>query len=79
LDEERWEEARRTQRRALNALEGTYSDDFRYEAYAAYNMGKALAELGRCEQAIRYLGRSEELQGQRDEIDEARAKCEEEG
>jgi serine/threonine protein kinase len=79
LDEERWEEALRTQRRALNALEGTYSDDFRYEAYAAYNMGKALAELGRCEQAIRYLGRSEELQGQRDEIDEARAKCEEEG
>jgi serine/threonine protein kinase len=79
LGEERWEEALRTQRRALDALEATYSDDFRYEAYAAYNMGKALAELGRCEQAFRYLDRSEELQGQRDEIDDARAKCEEGG
>src|SRR5215218_8634735 len=79
LGEERWEEALRTQRRALDALEDTYSDDFRYEAYAAYNMGKALAELGRCEQAFRYLDRSEELQGQRDEIDDARAKCEEGG
>jgi serine/threonine protein kinase len=79
LGEEQWEEALRTQRRALDALEDTYSDGFRYEAYAAYNMGKALAELGRCEQALRYLDRSEELQGQRDEIDEARAKCEEGG
>jgi serine/threonine protein kinase len=77
LGEERWEDALGTQRRALNALEETYSGGFRYEAYAAYNMGKALAELGRCEQALRYLDRSEELQGQRDEIDEARAKCEE--
>jgi eukaryotic-like serine/threonine-protein kinase len=76
LAEERWVDALRTQRRALDALEGTYSDDFPYEAYAAYNMGKALAELGRCEQALRYLDRSEELQGQRDEIDDARAKCE---
>ena len=42
-------------------------------------MGNALAELGRCEQALGYLDRSEDLQGQRDEIDEARAKCEEEG
>jgi serine/threonine protein kinase len=79
LGKERWEEALRTQRRALDALEATYSDDFRYEAYAAYNMGKALAELGRCEQAFRYLDRSEELQGQRDEINDARAKCEEGG
>jgi serine/threonine protein kinase len=79
LREERWEDALRTQRRALDALEDTYSDDFRYEAYAAYNMGKALAELGRCEQALRYLDRSEELQGQRDEIGDARAKCEEGG
>jgi eukaryotic-like serine/threonine-protein kinase len=78
LRDERWEDALRTQRRALKTLEGTYSDDFRYEAYAAYNMGKALAELGRCEQALRYLDRSEELQGDRREIDEARARCEDE-
>jgi len=76
LADEGWEDALRTQRRALKTLEDTYSDEFRYEAYAAYNMGKALAELGRCEQALRYLDRSEELQGHRSEIDEARAECE---
>jgi tetratricopeptide (TPR) repeat protein len=77
LGEEQWKEARRTQKRGLRALRGTYTDQFRYEAYAAYNMGKALAELGRCEPALRYLDRSEELQGHREEIDEARARCEE--
>ena len=76
LSDERWDDALRTQRRALKTLEDTYSDDFRYEAYAAYNMGKALAELDRCEQAVRYLDRSEELQGHRSEIDETRAQCE---
>jgi tRNA A-37 threonylcarbamoyl transferase component Bud32 len=76
LEQGQWEEALQTQRRALRALEGTYRDDFRYEAYAAYNMGKALAELGRCGQAVRYLDRSEELQGHRHAIDEARKKCE---
>jgi predicted Ser/Thr protein kinase len=75
LSDERWDDALRTQRRALKTLEDTYSDDFRYEAYAAYNMGKALAELDRCEQAVRYLDRSEELQGHRSEIDAARAQC----
>ena len=79
LEQEQWEEALRTQRRALPALRGTYTDDFRYEAYAAYNMGKALAELGRCQSALKFLDRSEELQGQRQEIDEARATCEDEG
>jgi serine/threonine protein kinase len=75
LREGQWDDALKTQRRALKPLEGTYRDDFRYEAYAAYNMGKALAELGRCEQALRYLDRSEELQGHRKEIDEARKRC----
>jgi tetratricopeptide (TPR) repeat protein len=77
LEQEDWEEALRTQKRALPALRDTYTDDFRYEAYAAYNMGKALAELGRCERALSFLDRSEELQGHREEIDEARATCEE--
>jgi tetratricopeptide (TPR) repeat protein len=76
LEDNEWEEALRTQKRALPALRGTYTDDFRYEAYAAYNMGKALAELGRCQRALNFLDRSEELQGQRSEIDEARARCE---
>jgi tetratricopeptide (TPR) repeat protein len=77
LEQEQWQDALSTQRKALKTLEGTYTDAFRYEAYAAYNMGKALAELGRCEQALPYLDRSEELQGHRREIDEARASCEE--
>jgi serine/threonine protein kinase len=70
-----WKSALQTERRALGALEGTYRDDFRYEAYAYYNTGKALAELGRCSQALSYLDRSEQLQGHRSEIDEARASC----
>jgi tetratricopeptide (TPR) repeat protein len=77
LEDEEWEEALRTQTHALPALRDTYTDDFRYEAYAAYNMGKALAELDRCPRALRFLDRSEELQGRREEIDEARAICEE--
>jgi tetratricopeptide (TPR) repeat protein len=76
LEGEQWQEALRTQRRALKPLEGTYTDAFRDEASAAYNMGRALAELDRCEQALRYLDRSEELQGHRHEIDEARKECE---
>jgi tetratricopeptide (TPR) repeat protein len=77
LGQEQWDEALSTQRRALEPLERTYTDEFRYEAYAAYNMGKALAELGRCEQALRHLDRSKELQGHRHEIDVARKACEE--
>lgn len=60
---------------ALRPLNGTYADDFRYEAYAYYDAGKALAELGRCQKALKYLDRSESLQGSRSEIDEARARC----
>jgi serine/threonine protein kinase len=60
---------------ALRPLNGTYADDFRYEAYAYYDAGKALAELGRCQKALTYLDRSESLQGSRSEIDEARARC----
>jgi hypothetical protein len=65
--------ARGRQRRpaAYRPLVGTHSDDFRYEAYVTYDLGKALAELGRCPQALRYLDRSEELQGTRG-IEEAR-------
>jgi hypothetical protein len=43
------------------------------EAYANYNVGAALVGLGRCAEAIRYLDRSEQLQGEREEIDDARA------
>jgi hypothetical protein len=45
------------------------------EAFANYNVGAALVGLGRCDEALPYLDRSEELQGQRAEIDAARAAC----
>ena len=70
-----WTTAWKTVKPALPALAGTYSDGFRYEAYANYDAGKALAELGRCQRALTYLDRSEALQGSRSEIDEAQAQC----
>ena len=70
-----WSEAAQLARKAHAALRGSYSDDFRYEAYVNYDLGRALAELGRCRQALRYLDRSEQLQGTRAEIDAARANC----
>jgi eukaryotic-like serine/threonine-protein kinase len=60
---------------AVPALEGTYSTGFRYEAYAEYNLGKTLAELDRCEEAVPHLERSEQLQGQRGPITAAKAQC----
>jgi serine/threonine-protein kinase len=70
-----WASAWSAVKPALPSLSGTFSDDFRYEAYAYYDAGKALAELGRCGKALTYLDRSESLQGSRSEIDEARAQC----
>ncbi len=70
-----WASAWSAVKPALAPLTGTYGDDFRYEAYAYYDAGKALAELGRCQKALRYLDRSESLQGSRSEIDEAQAQC----
>jgi hypothetical protein len=70
-----WREAADLAGRASPPLRGTYSDDFRYEAYVNYDLGRALAELGRCGPALRYLDHSEDLQGQRSEIDDARDQC----
>jgi serine/threonine-protein kinase len=70
-----WPSAWKTVKRALPALAGTYRDDFRYEAYSAYDGGKALAELGRCQKAVPLLERSEALQGSRSEIESAKALC----
>jgi predicted Ser/Thr protein kinase len=58
--------------RALASLEG--SGDI-YEAFANYNVGRSLIELGRCEEGLPYIDQSEQLQGHRSEFDEARAKC----
>ncbi|HEU4450931.1 MAG TPA: serine/threonine-protein kinase [Gaiellaceae bacterium] len=61
--------------RAVPALQGTYSDGFRYEAYAEYNLGKTLAELDRCEEALPHLERSGELQGELEPIVAAKRQC----
>ncbi|MGH3058451.1 MAG: tetratricopeptide repeat protein, partial [Gaiellaceae bacterium] len=61
--------------RALPVLRGTYRDDFPYEAYAEYNLGKTLVELDRCDEALPHLDRSEELQGHRGPITAARNQC----
>jgi eukaryotic-like serine/threonine-protein kinase len=75
MQEGRWREALPRMERAVPALSGTFSDDFRYEAYAEYNLGRTLAELGRCDEAVPHLERSRDLQGNRSEIKEALRDC----
>lgn len=71
----RYEDALPLLERAVPALHGSYRDDFRYEAYAEFNLGKTLAELGRCEEALPHLDRSKSLQGDRPPIAAAREQC----
>ena len=59
-------------RQAVAALAGSGET---YEAFAEYDLGSALAGLGRCDEALEHLERSEEIQGHRKEIDRARKKC----
>ena len=75
MREGRYEEALPLLRRALTALRGTFTSGFRYEAYAEYNLGKTLAELGRCGEALPHLERSEDLQGAREPITAAKEQC----
>jgi tRNA A-37 threonylcarbamoyl transferase component Bud32 len=63
-------------RQALAALQGTGET---YEAYAEYDLGAALVGLGRCDEALSHLDRSESLQGKRKEIDRARRACKQQG
>jgi eukaryotic-like serine/threonine-protein kinase len=73
LRQGRWAEAESVAGRAVSALEG--SDNRTYLAYALYDLGRAQAEQGKCDEALPNLDRSEQLQGQRPDIDRARAKC----
>ena len=57
---------------ALAKLQG--SGDI-YEAYANYNVGRSLIELGRCDEGLPYIAASQRIQGPRREFREARAKC----
>jgi Protein kinase domain len=64
--------AERAARQALTVLAGSGQ---LYEAYAEYDLGSALVGLGRCDEALEHLARSEEIQGERKEIDKARKEC----
>ncbi len=70
-----WEQALALLEQAVPALEGTYSAGFPSEAYAEYNLGRTLAELGRCDEALVHLDRSKQLQGNREEIRDAKQSC----
>jgi serine/threonine-protein kinase len=72
LRQQRWQEAEPVARRAVAALRGSGE---LYEAYAEYDLGRALAEQGKCDEAIEHLDRSEAIQGHRGQIDDARSKC----
>ena len=61
LGQGRWAEAEAVARQALAKLEGSGE---LYEAYANYNLGRALVEQGRCDEALPYLDRSEADPGQ---------------
>jgi hypothetical protein len=70
-----WHEAERLARLAYPALVGTYGASNPYEAYVNFDLGDALAGQGRCVLALRYLARSEALQGLRDPITRAKERC----
>jgi TolA-binding protein len=51
---------------AVQKLRGTGPSD-PYEAYANYNLGYTLYQLGRCDEAITYLSRAQQLEPERHE------------
>jgi hypothetical protein len=64
---------------ALRAYRSLRGSGEVYEAYAAYNAGRSYVELGNCRKGVALLDASEQIQGQRDEIDAARSRCSTEG
>jgi predicted Ser/Thr protein kinase len=72
LADGKWAEAEVVARQAVAKLRGSGE---LYEAYAEYDLGRALAEQGKCPEALEHLDRSEQLQGSRPPITEARALC----
>ena len=72
LDQGRWPEAEALARQAVQKLAGSGQV---YEAYAEYNLGRALAEQGKCGDALQHLTRSEQLQGSRPPITQAKELC----
>jgi tetratricopeptide (TPR) repeat protein len=76
LEQGDYARAEQLARQAVAALQGTGE---LYEAYAEYDLGAALVGLGRCDEALPHLDRSESLQGKRKEIDRARRACKKRG
>ena len=72
MREGRYEEALPIAQRALQLLAGTGQT---YEGYANYNVGRSLVELDRCDEALPYLDRREQLLGPHPEVTAARRKC----
>jgi hypothetical protein len=72
LDAGDWERALALAQQALPALRGR---DTTYEGYANYNIGRSLAELGRCEEALPYLERRLELGGPHPDVERTMARC----
>jgi eukaryotic-like serine/threonine-protein kinase len=72
LENGEWERALQLAQQALAALRDR---DRTYEAYANYNIGKALAELDRCDEALPYLERREQLLGPHADVTAAKQQC----
>jgi serine/threonine-protein kinase len=68
----RYSEALPIAQQALAKLDGSGQ---LYEAYAHFNVGKSLAELGRCSEALPHIDASEAIQGSRSDFRDVRAKC----
>jgi tRNA A-37 threonylcarbamoyl transferase component Bud32 len=60
---------------AFKALERLQGTGHTYEGYANYDVGRSLAELGRCEEALPYLNRREQLLGPHPDVTAAKRKC----
>ena len=67
-----WPRALALAQQALPALRGR---DRAYEGYANFNIGNSLAHMGRCNDALPYLDRREQLGGPHPAVDAARRLC----
>lgn len=72
IEQGRYEEALAKAQQALAILEGSGQD---YEAYANYDVGKSLVELGRCAEALPYLEKREQMLGPDSRVTAAKQKC----
>jgi eukaryotic-like serine/threonine-protein kinase len=72
IDQGRYEEALAKAQQAHAILDGTGDD---YEAFASYDVGKSLAELGRCAEALPYLEKRERMLGPDPRVTAAKEKC----